>query len=186
MGIFFVLPFFYLLDKDGDRAIHHAAFGDEPEAIRLLAQAGADLNARNARRQTPLHIAVYKGHVNSVQRLLQLGCHPSLQDCEGDTPLHDAISKRREDIMKLLLRSGADVTLANNNGFNALHHGALRGNPQVGVSNLHYHLLYFKVYTTCKNKKKYSSFICRFHSIYLFFVGGSCVIGKSSPPMASR
>lgn len=117
-------------DKDGDRAIHHAAFGDEPEAIRLLAQAGADLNARNARRQTPLHIAVYKGHVNSVQRLLQLGCHPSLQDCEGDTPLHDAISKRREDIMKLLLRSGADVTLANNNGFNALHHGALRGNPQ--------------------------------------------------------
>jgi E3 ubiquitin-protein ligase mind-bomb len=76
-------------DKDGDRAVHHAAFGDEPTVIKLLAQAGADLNARNKRRQTALHIAVNKGHNNVVKTLLELRCHPSLQDSEGDTPLHD-------------------------------------------------------------------------------------------------
>jgi len=43
-------------DKDGDRAVHHAAFGDEAEVLELLAKAGADLNARNKRRQTALHI----------------------------------------------------------------------------------------------------------------------------------
>jgi E3 ubiquitin-protein ligase mind-bomb len=116
-------------DKDGDRAIHHAAFGDEPSVIELLHRTGVDLNARNKRRQTPLHIGVNKGHVGVVKVLLELGCHPSLQDSEGDAPLHDAISKKRDDMLSLLLEHGADITITNNNGFNALHHAALRGNP---------------------------------------------------------
>lgn len=66
-------------DRDGDRAVHHAAFGDESAALRALAAAGADLNARNGGRQTPLHIAVNKGHLAVVRTLLQLGVHPSLQ-----------------------------------------------------------------------------------------------------------
>lgn len=130
-------------DKDGDRAVHHAAFGDEPAVIKLLAQAGADLNARNKRRQTALHIAVNKGHNNVVKTLLELRCHPSLQDSEGDTPMHDgkicmlkkhvisiltipilcittnvAISKDNDICLTYLLEYGADVTLTNNNGFN--------------------------------------------------------------------
>lgn len=116
-------------DKDGDRAVHHAAFGDEPAVIELLFSGGCDLNARNKRRQTPLHIGVNKGHVGVVKVLLDLSCHPSLQDSEGDTPLHDAISKKRDDMLGLLLEHGADITITNNNGFNALHHAALRGNP---------------------------------------------------------
>lgn len=66
-------------DKDGDRAVHHASFGDEPEVIALLAESGADLSARNKRRQTPLHVAVNKGHVSVIRVLLRHGCHPSLQ-----------------------------------------------------------------------------------------------------------
>ncbi|XP_059159077.1 E3 ubiquitin-protein ligase MIB1-like isoform X2 [Physella acuta] len=116
-------------DKDGDRAVHHAAFGDEPAVIELLHRGGADLNARNKRRQTPLHIGVNKGHIGVVRSLLVLGSHPSLQDSEGDTALHDAISKKRDDMIALLLEHAADITITNNNGFNALHHAALRGNP---------------------------------------------------------
>jgi len=66
-------------DKDGDRAVHHAAFGDEPLVIEMLAQAGSDMNARNKRRQTALHIGVNKGHLGVVRALLRLSCHPSLQ-----------------------------------------------------------------------------------------------------------
>ena len=137
-------------DKDGDRAVHHAAFGDEHLVIQVLAKAHADLNARNKRRQTPLHIAVNKGHFVVVRMLLELGSHSSLQvmyytcktiyfdadnlllqnqDCDGDTPLHDAITKKRDDILTLLLKHNSDITLTNNSGFNALHHAALRGNP---------------------------------------------------------
>ncbi|XP_050439375.1 E3 ubiquitin-protein ligase mib1 [Adelges cooleyi] len=123
-------------DKDGDRAVHHAAFGDEPQVIELLVREyDADINARNKRRQTALHIAVNRGHASVVRTLLKLNCLPSLQDTDGDTPLHDAISKKRDDIVAMLLdgngsgSGGADIMLANNNGFNALHHAALRGNP---------------------------------------------------------
>ena len=70
---------FYFQDKDGDRAIHHAAFGDESAIVEQLVRAGSDLNARNKRRQSPLHVAVNKGHTGVVKKLLGLGCHPSLQ-----------------------------------------------------------------------------------------------------------
>ena len=68
-----------LQDKDGDRAIHHAAFGDECAVVEQLIKAGSDMNARNRRRQSPLHVAVSKGHTAVVKNLLSLGCHPSLQ-----------------------------------------------------------------------------------------------------------
>ncbi|CAB4060140.1 MIB [Lepeophtheirus salmonis] len=116
-------------DKDGDRAVHHAAFGDEPNVMELLAASGADLNARNKRRQTALHIGVNKGHFGVVKSILKLKGHPSLQDSEGDTPLHDAISKKKDEMLSLLLEHHADIMLTNNNGFNCLHHAALRGNP---------------------------------------------------------
>lgn len=38
-------------DKDGDRAVHHAAFGDEGAVIEVLHRGSADLNARNKHRQ---------------------------------------------------------------------------------------------------------------------------------------
>jgi len=125
-------------DKDGDRAIHHAAFGDEPVVIELLAlnssknslpnSVGLELNSRNKKRQTALHIAVNKGHLNVVKVLLKLGALISLQDADGDTPLHDAISKKNDNIIHLLLEANADLSICNNNGFNSIHHAALRGN----------------------------------------------------------
>jgi len=78
-SILVLLKILYFKDKDGDRSVHHAAFGDEPAVMELLAESRADLNARNRRRQTALHIAVNKGHIGVVKTLLELGCHASLQ-----------------------------------------------------------------------------------------------------------
>ncbi|CAF0959555.1 unnamed protein product, partial [Brachionus calyciflorus] len=123
-----------LEDKDGDRAIHHAAFGNEPKVIELLCNENVidskatsskspidsntiksklnhlELNSRNKKMQTALHIAVNKGHIDVVKVLLNLGAHTSLQDIDGDTPLHDAITKKNYDIIKLLLDDNADVS----------------------------------------------------------------------------
>ena len=121
-------------DKDGDRAIHHAAFGNEPRVIEILYNHSRnpttllDLNSRNKRYQTALHIAVNKSHVEVVKVLLKLGAHPNLQDIDGDMALHDAISKKNEEIVKLLLDANADLSISNKNGFNPIHHAALRGN----------------------------------------------------------
>ena len=76
-----------LQDKDGDRAIHHATLGDEPKVVILLAQHSVDLNARNKKKQTPLHLAVHKGHIEVIEVLLKEGCHPSLQVGSSDVLL---------------------------------------------------------------------------------------------------
>lgn len=90
----------HLQDKDGDRAVHHAAFGDEGSVIEVLQRGGADLNARNKRRQTPLHIAVNKGHLQVVKTLLDLGCHPSLQVRTVATS-HRCTDQRKSDTATL-------------------------------------------------------------------------------------
>ena len=59
--------------------MHHASFGDEPDIVILLSENGADSNARNRRKQTPLHVAVNKGHIGVIKALLRCNCHPSLQ-----------------------------------------------------------------------------------------------------------
>lgn len=47
--------------------------------IAILAQHSVDMNARNKKKQTPLHVAVNKGHLAVIKVLLKEGCHPSLQ-----------------------------------------------------------------------------------------------------------
>ena len=61
--------------------------------IALLAESGADLSARNKRKQTPLHVAVNKGHVSVIKVLLKHGCHHSLQVIEMVAHLFDLWSK---------------------------------------------------------------------------------------------
>ena len=98
--------------------------------IQILNEGNADLNSRNKRRQTALHVAVNKGHVHNIKALLNAKVHPNLQDSEGDTVLHDAITKKRDDIVEMLMKAKVDISLTNNNGFNAIHHAALRGNAR--------------------------------------------------------
>ena len=51
--------------------------------VELLAQEGADLNVRNHRQQTPLHVATVKGHLSVMRALLTNHCHASLQASVG-------------------------------------------------------------------------------------------------------
>ena len=48
-------------------------------ALKVLSEAGADLNARNNNGLSALHLAVNKGHVDFLECLLTMKAHPSLQ-----------------------------------------------------------------------------------------------------------
>ncbi|KAL7949484.1 ankyrin repeat-containing domain protein [Trichoderma barbatum] len=61
----------------GRTPLHHAAYnGVGREVIELLLEHGADPNAKDGRRQTPLHYAVMRGNMEASQRLLQYGATP--------------------------------------------------------------------------------------------------------------
>lgn len=79
------------------------------EVLDLLLERGADVNACNKWRETPLLIAANNGHVDAVKRLLESGADPSLCSEAGWSALTFAAHKGYDDICGLLLAAQAPV-----------------------------------------------------------------------------
>jgi ankyrin repeat protein len=116
--------------KHHGRSVHQ----HQPENFHPLLVSNAkciDLNSRNHKGQTAMHIAINKGYIKVICMLLKLGAQPNVQDSEGDTPLHDAITKRYDGIVELLLDANASIAVVNKLGFNVLHHAVLMDNARL-------------------------------------------------------
>ena len=87
---------------------------DYPAVIRLLAKAGADLNAQDKDGNTALHLT---HDLESAKTLLELGASINILNNEGDTPL---INTGSGEVAKLLLQAGADPATRNIHGLTAL------------------------------------------------------------------
>lgn len=76
------------VDSDGRTALHFVAgLGSEP-CVRILAEAGADLDRRdNAGGLTPLHMAAGYARAGVVSLLLRLGADPEVEDGRRRTAL---------------------------------------------------------------------------------------------------
>lgn len=79
------------------------------EVLELLLEKGADGNACNKWRETPLLIAANNGHKAAVEALLQNGADPSMCSEAGWSALTFAAHKGYDDIVELLLSAGAPV-----------------------------------------------------------------------------
>lgn len=74
-----------LLQDEVDLAPDLASMGVEPDTglIALLLAAGADVNARNAYGQPPLHLAAYYGYETIVDQLLAAGANLRTRNLHG-------------------------------------------------------------------------------------------------------
>jgi len=77
--------------RTGTTALIWAATADRAEAIRVLAEAGADLDLTDPEGTTALIIAVINGHYDVVSVLLEKGADPDIADIKGMTPLYAAV-----------------------------------------------------------------------------------------------
>jgi ankyrin repeat protein len=97
---------------------------DALQCLRLLAKAGANLDARSrSSRQTALHQAAKSGRVAFVRELVKLGANVRARMCDGSTPLHLACKALKPpkapepaEIAKILIEAGADVKAKNDEG----------------------------------------------------------------------
>jgi ankyrin repeat protein len=93
------------------QGLHAAAAQGSVAEIRRLAQAGADLNARDRNGRTPLHVAAFQGHGAAAQALIAAGADPGLLDNQR----YDAVTivSVRDDVptLKVLLTAGASAKL---------------------------------------------------------------------------
>lgn len=93
----------------------------------MLLDSGADPQAKNARQQTPLHLAALAQSAETLEMILHRGGDPNSMDVGGRTPLHSAIVKgsRSCECVRLLVEHGADVNKADTYGYTPLHIAAL-------------------------------------------------------------
>ncbi len=80
------------------------------ESLRLLAEAGADVNARDNNGNTPLHEANLTG---VEEELLKLGADVNARNNDGETPIFTTFDP---DAIALFIKHGADLTIRNNKG----------------------------------------------------------------------
>ena len=55
--------------------------------LTLFVQRGCEIDARNDRNQTPLHIAILRGHSKILERLVGYGAGVNTLDEDGNNPL---------------------------------------------------------------------------------------------------
>jgi truncated hemoglobin YjbI len=90
------------------RVANECASETGPAVVRMLAQAGADVNAfTGVTRATPLHMAARRGYVEIARALLECGAAIEARDSKGATPLQRALNCRRREIARFLVERGA-------------------------------------------------------------------------------
>uniref|UniRef100_A0A8C8VY31 Ankyrin repeat domain 31 n=1 Tax=Peromyscus maniculatus bairdii TaxID=230844 RepID=A0A8C8VY31_PERMB len=87
----------------------------------------AGIKKRNAKGESPLHVASRGGNLSLVKVLIESRADVNLKDNAGWTPLHEASSEGFTDVIIELLKAGANVNCESMDGMLPLH-GAAAGN----------------------------------------------------------
>src|SRR5438445_569656 len=88
------------------QALHSAAAGRSFEAVRLLVEAGAPVNAKQEKGWAPLHEAVLSRDVEMARYLLAHGADPKQQNDEGKSAIGIAAEAGDAAILRLLKGQG--------------------------------------------------------------------------------
>ncbi len=91
-------------DSYGQTALHNASFKGYYNVVKLLLDAGADVNAvaKGNANQTPLMYAVFNGHTRVVRLLVNRGANVYIKNSIGRNSIDMARTKRRYRILRIL------------------------------------------------------------------------------------
>ncbi len=92
-------------DKDGSSPLHCAAWKGHAEVVRVLLDAGADINDHNNNDHwgtTPLHAAAHGNQLQVAEVLMSRGADPRAKNLHGKTPLDETAVHNASKVAKLL------------------------------------------------------------------------------------
>ncbi len=134
MGVFGASPLAFAVAKGGDAEVvryliargldvgeqipstgsllHHASRARNAAVVDVLVEQGLDVNQPTPQtRDTPLHLATYRGNLRVMVALIARGADLNAPNRLGRTPLHLAARNGCRDAVQLLLLHGADPLL---------------------------------------------------------------------------
>ena len=89
--------------------------------ISELCDMGEDINAKNNKGDTPLHVAAEGNLYTVIRMLVDHGADINAKNNRGDTPLHVAVEGNRNFAVSHLVKAGADLKAKNNERKTPLH-----------------------------------------------------------------
>ena len=94
----------------GYTGLHAAAAKGDAVEIERLARAGAAIDARDANKRTPLHVAIFMHHADAARALLKHGADPNASDAGRYDIVTIAAVQSDVAMLKLALAGGGKAT----------------------------------------------------------------------------
>jgi uncharacterized protein len=120
------------LASDGETALHRAASRGHLQAVTLLLNRGAQVDAADGEGVTPLVLAAYRGQTDVVKLLLDRGAFVNARENRnGLSSLSHAVGRGDKQLVVVLLAHGADPLLKSADGRTALERAEANGATEI-------------------------------------------------------
>lgn len=100
-------------------ALIRAAQYGRSSTVAVLAELGADVNARDNDDRTALTLATWENHKETVAMLIQKGANINARSNGGMTALHNAAMRGHVEVARLLVEANANLRLRDSRGCTA-------------------------------------------------------------------
>jgi len=117
--------------KELNRKLLDASQEGNLKNVKSLLDRGANVNAENWEKKTPLHLAAFYGRTGAARLLIGRGAQVDAEDVDKWTPLHWAAFCDHTEVARLLLDRGANVDAENDDKDTPLHEAASYGHTEI-------------------------------------------------------
>jgi len=118
-------------DREGRTPLYLACDAAHADVVKMLIEAGADVNKAGSYGCTPVYMASEGGHADVVKMLIEAGADLNKADDYGCTPVYKASERGDADVVKMLIEAGADVNKADNDGCTPVYRASEGGHTDV-------------------------------------------------------